>query len=40
MAESGEKETYDFDHMIEKSMKCLALTEKEVKLLIEKVLFI
>lgn len=35
MAEN--KESYDIDKMIEKSMKCIPLAEKEVKFMIEKV---
>ncbi len=30
-------ESCDLDKMIEKSMKCISLTEKEVKFMIEKV---
>ncbi len=36
MAEN-KSESCDFDKMIEKSMKCIPLTEKEIKLMIEKV---
>jgi len=32
--------SYDLDKMIEKSMKCIPLTEKEVKFMIEKVIII
>jgi hypothetical protein len=35
-----EREGLDLDKMIEKSMKCITLTERELKLMIEKVNYI